>query len=282
MDFCSYFIKDKALFGSYPTQERVEELENHGVRYFVSLVYDSETKIVLYKTQYNYINYPILDNKIPINWYKFSLFLIRLVEIIKKLTPSEMIYIHCKGGHGRSGLVVACLVSYLYNIPASESLEYTTEMHKQRKIMKDYWRKLCSPPCWIQKKFVYKFCSDPLKICDNSEICGLEITTPISFFLNQNEFDEIDILYFICLKCIYENIEKSDIKMLELLEYYIEQHFLLKKYLLNSGFRPIVYNNYNDPDWGMFYSFSSRMNNRLGKLLIITRYNFFKKCDLLK
>ena len=33
MDRSSYFIKDKALFGSYPTQSAIQELENEGVRY---------------------------------------------------------------------------------------------------------------------------------------------------------------------------------------------------------------------------------------------------------
>ena len=35
MDYCSYFIPDKALFGSYPTTDRAKELENNGVtKYF--------------------------------------------------------------------------------------------------------------------------------------------------------------------------------------------------------------------------------------------------------
>ena len=37
MNNCSYFIKDRAMFGSYPTQEAVQELEHEGVIYFVNL-----------------------------------------------------------------------------------------------------------------------------------------------------------------------------------------------------------------------------------------------------
>ena len=37
MDNSSYFIKNRSLFGSFPTQESVQELEEHGVRYFVDL-----------------------------------------------------------------------------------------------------------------------------------------------------------------------------------------------------------------------------------------------------
>ena len=36
-EYCSYFIKDKCLFGSYPNAHRVNELENEGVKYFIDL-----------------------------------------------------------------------------------------------------------------------------------------------------------------------------------------------------------------------------------------------------
>ena len=52
MNYCSYFIKDKALFGSYPTQQSVEELEQEGVRYFVDLTQkqtDALLKRMLYE-----------------------------------------------------------------------------------------------------------------------------------------------------------------------------------------------------------------------------------------
>ena len=37
MDNASFFIKNRALFGSFPTQESVEELEKNGVKYFINL-----------------------------------------------------------------------------------------------------------------------------------------------------------------------------------------------------------------------------------------------------
>ena len=49
MDNCSYFLNNKAYFGSYPTQESVEILEEHGVRIFVDLTTLSESKIIPYK-----------------------------------------------------------------------------------------------------------------------------------------------------------------------------------------------------------------------------------------
>ena len=60
MNNCSFFIKDKALFGSSPSQESVEELEENGVKYFIDLTTPEEkeqNKVKLYVTKHNYINY---------------------------------------------------------------------------------------------------------------------------------------------------------------------------------------------------------------------------------
>ena len=37
MDRCSYFIKDKALFGSYPDKDNVKELRENGVKIFIDV-----------------------------------------------------------------------------------------------------------------------------------------------------------------------------------------------------------------------------------------------------
>ena len=58
MDTSSFFIPDKCLFGSYPSKHIMNELESLGVRYFVDLTTQSEkTRLIIYKTQYNYINF---------------------------------------------------------------------------------------------------------------------------------------------------------------------------------------------------------------------------------
>ena len=43
-----YFIKNKALFGSFPTQTTVKELESEGVRYFINLTNTHEKKTTPY------------------------------------------------------------------------------------------------------------------------------------------------------------------------------------------------------------------------------------------
>lgn len=155
-DTSSFFIEDKALFGCYPSQEDVNDLEKKGVRYFVDLTYVGEKKIKKYITQHNFIQFPIKDHNIPEELYKFSIFICKISNIIKKLNKGEYVYIHCKGGHGRAGLVVSCLLCYIHKITSHDSLKLTNEFHNNRKIMNDKWRHIGSPQTDKQKNFVIR------------------------------------------------------------------------------------------------------------------------------
>ena len=162
MNTSSFFIKNRALFGSYPTQETVDELEEICVRYFVDLTYKGEKKITEYTTKYNYIRYPIPDRKIPEDWKTFTEFILKLSSTIRHLKSKdddkhELLYLHCKGGHGRSGVVVACLLCYMGNYFPEKALELTSHYHSKRKNMREIWRTMGAPQNHVQKNFVYRF-----------------------------------------------------------------------------------------------------------------------------
>ena len=157
MDRSSYFIQDKALFGSFPTQDSVEELEREGVRYFVDLTFSDEKNITLYNTNYVYISFPIKDQFYPENKVIFAEFIKDLINIILNMKPGEKMYIHCKGWHGRSGVVVAILLCNLYNFTPQQSITETSLLHSTRVDMKSKWITIGSPQTYLQKKFVYDF-----------------------------------------------------------------------------------------------------------------------------
>lgn len=188
MDRASYFIDNKCLFGSYPSKESVSELEKNNVKYFVDLTLASEKKIIPYKTNYTYISYPIHDHQIPANKITFAKFIMKLVNIIKNnCSSTNKMYIHCKGGHGRAGIVVSVLLSYINQISPEDALKLTAIYHSKRKTLKEKWKKVGSPQTSQQKNFVYHFCK------------------PIYFFnITKNETDNISML---------SNFSKCEIKM---------------------------------------------------------------------
>ena len=154
MDNCSYFIEGKGLFGSYPNKGSYEELVENGVKYFVDLTTQNEkSKLYTYENN-NYYSYQIKDRYIPENIYMFCKFIYKLGNIITNMKDDEKIYIHCKGGHGRCGVIVSCLLCHIFKYSADKSLELTNKYHNNRKIMNERWRKIGSPQTDRQKEFV--------------------------------------------------------------------------------------------------------------------------------
>jgi len=277
MNNCSYFIKDKCMFGSFPTQESVNELELEGVRYFIDLTdNEKENKIITYKTSYNYINYPIKDNYIPTDWATFTVFIIKISKIIKKLKTENMtqkLYIHCKGGHGRSGVVVACLLCFIFKLTPYQSLEYTTKCHNNRHVMRDKWRKIGSPQTYLQKKFVYKF-FEPLKIYHthkNSIYLGFSNLSEYPIKFDDNTiFETSEIAIKKLLENNHSDNDKIDI-IFSILQKKFEQNKNIYKNLINTCLRPIIYYSLkNDDNY-------SEQNNLYGKVLMKIRNKYYEK-----
>lgn len=154
-DTCSYFIDDKALFGSFPSQTQVNALEKFGVRVFVDLTTPTEN-VISYNTEYTYISYPILDRNIPVNHETFCAFIFKLCTLLDELGSGEKMYVHCKGGHGRSGVVVAAILGVYEHLSPYDALEKTYKCHQTRKIMRDKWRAIGSPQTQKQKQFIHQ------------------------------------------------------------------------------------------------------------------------------
>lgn len=153
----SEFIEKKALFGGFPSKEKVQFLENMGVIHFVNLTMQNEKNTTPYQTKYNVITYPIKDMSVPTLNRQFSNFIFHLVNIIRNLQEHQYMYIHCRGGHGRAGMIVACILIVYLNTTAMHALHLTNNFHNQRAFMRERWRKIGSPQTSLQKRFVHSF-----------------------------------------------------------------------------------------------------------------------------
>lgn len=293
MDTCSYFIVDKALFGCYPTNESIKLLENEGVRYFIDLTELDVEDIPRYTTEYNYMNYPIQDIRIPKDWPRFANFIMKLAKIIDNLEDGEKIYIHCRGGHGRSGIVVACLLCYIYNLKPEKALDWTNYYHEQRKNMKDKWRIMGAPQTRYQKSFVHRFFAP---IYFTNESCnflstysphpvktglGTFHTAEAAFQAYKNPCNEEYIesqklsksgrLSKIMGKSTELRYEWESVKvdiMYNVLKSKYEQHDDIRKILIATGLRPIIKYSKVESFW------SNSGHNILGKLLEKLREEF--------
>lgn len=274
MNNSSYFIKNRGLFGSYPTQASVKELEQVGVRHFVNLTCDGEKRISPYTVSSNstILRYAIRDHGVPRDVVAFSKFVLRVTEIITTLPTGHLVYIHCRGGHGRAGVVVAILLAFIFDVKASIALAWTNRFHSRRPMLKEKWRVLGSPQTCQQKRFVLAFFS-PIKLYrltykNRDRVEGFSRMSAHPIVVDDVEFPCLELALlakkfpshlqeFVALSddaCVedivrrkrkqqspvadWNRVRKSVLDELTFLKF--EQHPHLKENLLRSGLRPII------------------------------------------
>ena len=76
----------------------------------------------------SWIHHPIPDGGIAIDGELKSLILCML----ERLERGERLLVHCLGGHGRSGVVSACLVGTLLGLSGEQALEFVQASHHMR------------------------------------------------------------------------------------------------------------------------------------------------------
>jgi hypothetical protein len=174
-----------ALFGGYPTQSQVFLLESIGVKWFVDLTLGNEKKTTPYVVAKSneYISYPIADQSVPTDIVGYVMFINRLISIISGLAGNEKLYIHCKGGHGRSGLVAATILCAMDELSPEKSIREITFSHNQRHMMKKKWKKIGSPQTRTQCNFLHSLFQSQ----NIDENFNLSISSPHNVVLTVND-----------------------------------------------------------------------------------------------
>lgn len=278
MDKCSYFIKNKALFGSYPIQDDMVELEKNGIILFIDLT-DEKDALPNYITNYEKIHYPIVDRGIPDNIPDFCRFVICIEKRIKNLKGNEKIYIHCKAGHSRASLLVACILAHSLRLSGKEAIKMTTEFHKKRKNLSHHRREGIVPIRKCQINFIIDLFT-PLYFYvpkhygyDNgfSNFTKYPVRTELGIFptaenafqayKNPSDSEFIQRLSQEANPIIAKKmgsrcqlredwIKIRDEVMFKILKSKFSQHPNIRNVLLNSGFRPLIYHTEKDKYYG--------------------------------
>jgi protein-tyrosine phosphatase len=162
--FSSSLLNKRLRFGKYPTEEEASKLIRHKYLIFVDLCpneeiiwepYYDETGI---KDDITRIHYPIKDRTAnptaDIGNKQFDKLILKLKEYI---LDDKRVYIHCRGGHGRSGLVSAILYGVITECDSETALDKIYSAHQRRTEMKPKMRKLGAPQTAAQRKRVVNY-----------------------------------------------------------------------------------------------------------------------------
>ena len=279
----TYFIENKALFGPYPTEKDVEYLESIGVEYFVDLTEVDKLQPYEISKHCTFIKFPIPDMRVPTDHIQFSSFIVYIDYIIKRLNNGKKMYIHCRGGNGRAGLVVACLLMRHHpHISSLDALQLTSKYHSERKNLKLKWKLVGSPQTPAQKNYVIKmftpFCFSRETFYGNKYGFVPHAKIPIYYEEIDYTFDDSQSLFkYIISKQLYASEQDIYTCMKYVQSLKITQCPLFMNNLLYTTLRPIIYCNNHDMYWGM--NKQGEGKNLLGKILMELRdellYNLY-------
>lgn len=220
-DWISCLEKDKLYFGPFPNQIMIDKLLEEKFDIIVNLTMEDESVFIKEDSSYkiqkkNYISYPIGDNDIPICNISYCLF----ISNIKKLyEEGKKIYIHCRGGHGRSGMVsTSLLITLKTENSIKDIIEEVNNSHKNRVILRSKWKNKSMPFNYTQYLFLIK--------------------------IHKNIYINIQNKYYGWL-IFNENINYKDQKFYNIYEFFTNQNFSIEeKYsFLNNYFNHKIYSN---------------------------------------
>lgn len=298
----SCFVDNLGYFGNYPSQTDINYMESIGIHYFIDLTSEQDNLTAYNISSKSFkVNLSILDRKIPYDIFNFTLLILKSVQLLK---DNKKIYIHCKGGHGRSGILVACVLKLYLNITSEEAIQLTTKFHNERKGVREKWKKMGCPQTYGQKKFVHKMFQPFMffKAYKNGNTVGLSnfslhhITSDIGTFYtseamfqaskNKTDNDYVKKLTTIVNPQTARNIGKK-IKtdsswnnnqfkiMTDILYLKCVQNKEVLSTVLKSGLRPFVQHTITDRYWGD--GGNGRGQNLLGKAWNVVRSRIYKQ-----
>ncbi len=272
----SYFMPDKALFGCYPSSANVTELHSVGVRHFVDLTSPGDIPPTDTYSHPGHIRYPIPDMGVPRDIPDFSRFILSLGDLLRE--SSHKLYVHCRGGHGRAGLVVACLLCLMEKVNPATAISLTTLYHNKRKQMRRKWRQLGSPQTKRQRSMVFTmfkpmyffnstishyyptegFCSvsphhvrTELGLFANAELAlqafRVRASPDAVELLRRSRGEKVDARL---LPVTPEWETQREMYMQRILLCKLDQHPDIEASLMNTGLRPLILCDTHDTFWG--------------------------------
>jgi protein-tyrosine phosphatase len=136
----------KVFFGRVPDQETFLFLKEQQVSGIWNLM--DELKYIFVEEQNKFkfvINTPIKDLSIPEG--KLKDFFLRDLNFVQRLLKSGInVFVHCLGGHGRTGMALASLLITINHLSIEQALQFTHEICQgpELEIQKDFIRKIFS------------------------------------------------------------------------------------------------------------------------------------------
>ena len=127
----NWLVHNQVLIGSQQSSQNIDKLKKLGITHFVSLLGDMMTEDQVkfdYAKDLWYMWFPISDFGVR----EDDATLQTVAQIVKTVKEGKKIYIHCFGGHGRTGLIAIMVFIALYKVSWMEAKKAINLYHATR------------------------------------------------------------------------------------------------------------------------------------------------------
>ncbi|CAF1097719.1 unnamed protein product [Didymodactylos carnosus] len=83
------------------------------------------------KEDIHFIPFPIVDSRVHTDPAQVLKICLDIIELVKQ---GKIIYVHCWGGHGRTGTLISIILGIVYDLDGDQALELNGKLHDLRKI----------------------------------------------------------------------------------------------------------------------------------------------------
>ena len=154
-DVMSEVLPQKLYFSGYPSETQLIQLAEEGFTHILDLTDGVECPP--YETHLTHIRFPIADHGVPTEPLVYCHLLSRLLTVIRQ--PDTKVLVHCRGGHGRSGM--ACVSLWiLWHLPrlitVNQAITVINEAHIARVHLRMKWRTRRMPFNHTQASFLHR------------------------------------------------------------------------------------------------------------------------------
>lgn len=164
-------ILETLMFGRFPFQEEVQELQSYGITHFLNLTQENEEykgmKLEPYLADHQ-VSCPIVERDIPHDDDAFLKCMSSLRDIILN---GGKVYIHCKHGRGRSAMVATILLAVTRNLSYNQAILEINEGHWYGHGQSSHFRNKVIPPHTNQRQFAESFLDRWYESADTKVSC---------------------------------------------------------------------------------------------------------------
>lgn len=193
-EWSSILLPGRLYFGAYPTDDLLHQIDVDRFSHVVDLTVPGEIDVPYHtRRPFQVLRFAIQDRSVPEDGLEYCAFVSHIADLLKT-DPAAKVFVHCRGGHGRSSMFCVSLWMRLYPLASlHEAIFAVNVAHITRTHLRPKWRNRRIPFNHLQHTFLHRMHkSIYLNTAEDSE---LFVASHYAWILPRRPNDIVDLYH---------------------------------------------------------------------------------------